>query len=101
MSGDAKSIQNVLLAWERPRVLYTVFLASFSAWRMEQAPQWHGPSHGEVLFWLVLYANVFYCIGPLGEAYLLLLFGKISDRLRIGVFALGILISAGVVSWLF
>jgi hypothetical protein len=93
MSIDTDTLRNVFLAWERKRVPYTIFVAVFNAWQIGHFPTSPGTEIWNLLL-LVALTNVFFCIGPLVEAYVFLFAGIAIVRARTVLFGLGVFATA-------
>lgn len=98
MSMNTDTLRKAFIAWERQRVLYTVFIASFIAWKIGRFPLWPDPGLWNLLLLLVVVANVFYCVGPLIEIYALLFAGVACERARILLFGIGTLVSVSLLA---
>ena len=100
MSGELSTLRRTLLAWEKLRLLYSLFVGSFIAWQVGRFPMWGDPGLWNLLVLLLLIFNVFFCLGPLVEAYTLFLTGIECERARILTFGCGSLLAALILVWI-
>lgn len=100
MNAELRTLRRTLIAWEKLRLLYSLFVASFAAWQIGRFPLWSDSALWLYVALLVLLANVFYSFGPLVEMYTLFLLRIECERARILTSGCGTLIAALLLAWM-
>ena len=94
------------LAWERVRIVYNAVLfvqgltSVYFLWQLDKIADYHYRFGSSWVGFAILFgvvANVFYCLGPLAEACVHRLIGRGMVRARYFLFAVGLLLSMGLI----